>query len=216
MPADDRRMMDSRGRGGRWKPGETAVLRFVWQRTVLYAWPCHVILDSADLVVLFVPDKTEYKRSSRIDGGRPLLLAPYVTGEDALWRRDFLRLMFPGHAYSIWLLWDVEPRRLVCWYVNLESPFVRTRIGFDTTDHELDVVIRPDRTWHLKDEDELDAIVRGSLIPEQSGREIRQTARQVIDLLEQGKSPFSDRWESWVPDPGWPAPKLPANWAELE
>ncbi|MBI4304975.1 MAG: DUF402 domain-containing protein, partial [Chloroflexi bacterium] len=159
-------MTDKGPRHPRWQPGETAVLRFLWQRKVLFAWPCRVTEDSKDLVALFVPDGTRYKRSRRLDGGRPLLIAPYVM-EDAIWRRDLLRLMYPGRAYSIWLLWDMNPRRLLCWYVNLEDAFRRSAIGFDTSDHELDVVIRPDLTWYLKDEDELDAMVEAGLFPEE-------------------------------------------------
>lgn len=208
-------MMGSQTRTGRWQPGETTVLRFLWQRKVLFAWPCRVVQDSADLVALFVPDKTAYKRSRRLDGGRPLLLAPYVT-EDAVWQRDLLRLMYPGRPYSIWLLWDVDPRRLLCWYVNLEDPFARTAIGFDTADHELDVVIRPDLTWYLKDEDELDAMVQEDLIPERRGVEIRQMAKQAISLVEQRKPPFSDGWERWAPDPVWTRPELPHNWAAVK
>lgn len=39
------------------------------------------------------------------------------------------------------------------WYVNLEAPFVRTAIGVDTSDNNLDVVIDTDFTWEWKDEE---------------------------------------------------------------
>ncbi|MBI4305995.1 MAG: YgaC family protein, partial [Chloroflexi bacterium] len=136
--------------------------------------------------------------------------------EDAIWRRDLLRLMYPGRAYSIWLLWDKNPRRLLCWYVNLEDAFRRSAIGFDTSDHELDVVIRPDLTWYLKDEDELDAMVEAGLFPEERRAEVHEMAKRTIRLVENRKPPFCDGWDRWAPDPRWPLPELPPNWAEVD
>ncbi len=47
------------------------------------------------------------------------------------WRRDMLRLMFPGEAHSVWCFWEGDDRHFTSYYVNLEEPFRRTAIGVD-------------------------------------------------------------------------------------
>ena len=67
-----------------------------------------------------------------------------------------LALHRPGDAYAVFVFWEGPERRLACWYVNFQDPFRRTAIGFDTLDHELDLVVEPDGSRWLKDEDSLD------------------------------------------------------------
>jgi hypothetical protein len=40
--------------------------------------------------------------------------------------------------------WEGAARAFGAWYVNLQEPFRRSRLGFDTQDLELDVVVSPD------------------------------------------------------------------------
>lgn len=42
-------------------------------------------------------------------------------------------------AYSTWLFWETDGWGFAGWYINMQSPFVRTEIGFDTVDNILDV-----------------------------------------------------------------------------
>lgn len=198
------------------RPGETAVLRYVdpRRRSVSHAWPGRVVADSADLVALYIPNRVRYKIGRRLDGLSPMPLGDYLV-EDATWARDCLRLMFPGAWYSVWLLWDVDPRRFVCWYVNMESPFVRVPIGFDTNDLELDVVVNPDLTWRWKDEDHLEQVVGAGLISPGRARALKRDAEQVVHAVTSGAPPFGADWHRWMPDASWPMPSLPSDWQSL-
>lgn len=200
----------------RWNAGDTAVLRYVDERrqSVSHAWPCRVIVDSAELVAPYVPNGVDYKLGRRVDGLAPMPLGEYVV-RDAVWGRDCLRLMFPGAWHSVWLLWEVNPRRLVCWYVNMEFPFVRTPMGFDTDDLELDVVVNPDFTWRLKDEDHLEQVVSAGFIGRERALALRQEAELVIRAATSSMPPFDGGWDLWTPDPSWSRPVLNPEWPVL-
>ena len=85
----------------RWQRGDCVTLRYLTRdgRPGM-AWPFTVVLDTEDLVALFIPAGSVYKRWGADAAGRRALV-------DAAWRDDVLRLMFPGRGYSIWLFWRV-------------------------------------------------------------------------------------------------------------
>ncbi|MCA9856986.1 MAG: DUF402 domain-containing protein, partial [Dehalococcoidia bacterium] len=129
----------------RWQPGDEVVLRYITrQERPGMSWPARVVEDRDDLLALFIPNGavTKQWRGVRDSMGQP------VTRElvDIPWRRDTLRLMYPGEDYSIWLSWRDEDGERVFhgYYINVEEPFRRTPIGVDTNDHTLDVVVQPD------------------------------------------------------------------------
>ena len=66
------------------------------------------------------------------------------------------------YAVLLFLRPDWSPHS---WYVNLEEPLRRTAIGFDTLDHELDVIVELDGSWRWKDEDDLAEAIRRGVIP---------------------------------------------------
>lgn len=51
----------------------------------------------------------------------------------------------PGAHHSIRVFWEHEDgqRRHTTYYANMEEPYRRTGIGFDTNDHMLDIVVVP-------------------------------------------------------------------------
>lgn len=198
------------------KPGETIVMRYldVTRREIFHAAPCRIVVDSVDLVVLFLADGTNCMMAKRLDGGHSVALGPHVL-QPTTWHRDLLTLMYPGRAHSISLFWDVAPKRFVFWYVNLEEPFWRTAIGFDAVDHLLDIVIRPDFSWHWKDEDEFSEAVETGLFSSSRADEIRAEGRAVLDQLAKRRAPFNEPWHEWVPDRAWGLPSLPERWDKL-
>ncbi len=119
--------------------------------------------------------------------------------------------MFPGRAHSVWLSWR-DDGEFVGFYVNLEEPYRRTAIGFDTNDHTLDIVVTPDLRWSWKDERLLEGQLRQGNYSAELVAEIRQEAASVISAIESRGAPFTDGWERWRPDPTWPTPVLPATW----
>jgi hypothetical protein len=190
----------------RWQPGDVVALRYITRAGGIgMSWPFRVVQDSDDLVALFIPRGASHMRWGMEDGRRRLVPSP--------WRRDVLRLMRPGEPFSVWLFWEVEHERsFAAYYINMEEPFRRSPIGFDTNDHMLDVVVAPDFTWRWKDQEEFEDRVRGGVYSEAFGSEVWEHARRAVELVERRASPFSDGWEDWTPDPSWDIPVLPNDW----
>lgn len=125
-----------------------------------------------------------------------------------------LSFAWPETPYAV-LLWVAEDAHRV-WYVNLEQPLERTRFGFDTVDHALDVVIELDGTsWRWKDEEELADAVRDGLFTEAEAGEFRRWGERAVERVLSGDPPFDRDWSDWQPDPGWPIPELPEGWDSL-
>ena len=122
-----------------------------------------------------------------------------------------LCVAWPGVAHSVWLLWR-EDWVFTRWYVNLQSPFTRTALGFDATDDILDIDIEPDHSWSWKDEGELARMVDAQLFTPRRAAEIRAEGMRAIGRAARGQEPFTQEWVQWRPEPSWPIPELPAGW----
>jgi hypothetical protein len=127
-----------------------------------------------------------------------------------------LKFLPTGANHSVWFFRDARDR-FANWYVNLEEHGVRwddgAVAGVDVVDQDLDVVIRPDRTWHWKDEDEFAerlAHPDDYWVPDPAA--VRAEGERVIKMAEAGEFPFDGTWTDFVPDPTWPVPTLPPGW----
>jgi Protein of unknown function (DUF402) len=109
----------------------------------------------------------------------------------------------------------VEPGRFRGWYVNVQTPFKRTSYGFDIADMTLDVVVRPDRSWYLKDEDELATAIEKGACSEAQAAAIKQVGEGVIQLIESGSAPFDEIWRRWLPFPREAIRDIPDGWQAL-
>ncbi|MGB7879986.1 MAG: DUF402 domain-containing protein [Ilumatobacteraceae bacterium] len=98
---------------------------------------------------------------------------------------------------------DAGDREFVCWYLNLQTAFVRTADGYRTQDLELDLVVFPDGSHVVKDAEVLDdRVAEGRYSPELVAW-IRSHGDGLIRRLETD-GPWWDRsWVDWEPDPGW-------------
>ena len=175
--------------------------------------PVRVVQDTPQLAALYWCVGTPWKDLPRHPTGREILTAKEVVLQDKIWSRtDVLMLKNPSEAHSIWLMWE-EGRRLDCWYVNLETPLQRTPLGFDLMDHELDILISPDRSrWEWKDEAAFDEMVASGLFSAAEAQAIRAEGEKVIRKLQSNQSPFCDGWDKWSPPTGWDIPRLPPGW----
>jgi predicted RNA-binding protein associated with RNAse of E/G family len=125
-----------------------------------------------------------------------------------------LSFAWPETPYAVllffrpdWTTWS--------WYVNLQDPPERSAVGFNTMDHELDVIVELDGSWRWKDEDELaEAIRRGVIAPEDEWR-LRTDGERAVRRILHGEPPFDRDWSTWRPDPSWPAPELPPGWDRI-
>lgn len=201
----------------RFAAGSTADLRYVLtDGRIEMCWPCRVIEDSDDLVALFVATGSRYKadpkRTAAAKRAEPSPKAP--TGE-FIWRADTLRLMFPGKAHSVWLFWegDGDDRQLTKFMINMEEPFRRTPIGFDTQDHTLDIVVQPDLSWKWRDEEETQNHVREGFFTADLAKSARDEGVSAIDAILRGEHPCLDGWPEWRPSPDWEVPVVSAEWA---
>jgi len=180
-----------------------------------------VVLDDADLVVVATrPGSGMRTRSGRRGGprGRVVLPADWDgTHDERVWTGDtVVRVHRRGERWSVWR-WHDGRRWTDAWYGNLESPWRRSRIGFDTQDWALDVVGTGDPVegpWSVryKDQDELEWMVeRGSVSAAQAAH-VRQVGARLMDRAADAAWPFDADWDAWLPDPGWTAVPLPERW----
>lgn len=192
-------------------PGAQALFRFVWPRRVFSAKPVTVVEDRVDRVVLWLAPGT----GTKAPPGFHVSIAELSRQEWPLadWRWFGGRLMIwrPGDAHSVYVSWSDEGDFLG-WYVNLEEPWRRTALGFDTTDHLLDVVVDPDWRWRWKDEDHLAEGVELGLFSPEKAAEIRAEGERAIERIETRTSPYDEDWEAWRPDPRWPRPAISDGW----
>ena len=121
-------------------------------------------------------------------------------------------LQRPGEAYAVWHFWDGPDRRFAGWYLNLQEPFRRTSVGYDTQDLELDVWIPVGEPWRLKDEEKLEQRVRDGRYTEEQAAATRALGPRSARCSDRGERWWSDRWASFEPEPTWCAPSFPAGW----
>ncbi len=187
--------------------GEVVVLRYVSRGRVTGALPTRLV-SAAEAPVLWLAAGTTVDWPGI--GGRRVGEVPLEVKYTAEWspmrgpwRGDGIVILArPGRAHSIWLFWRDWVFR--GWYVQLESPWSRSRFGFDTQDHTLDISVDADGTWHWKDEDELEVAVASGFFNALQAAEFRAEGERVL-----AEWPFPTGWETWRPDPSWPIPALP-------
>ena len=188
------------------------MLREIWRGRVFEARPTIVVEDEPEQTMLLLPGGVRCGIPVGSDGrelrlpDRPWHLEIRPRGEEPI-----LSFAWPDTPYSV-LLWTAGDDRQV-WYVNLQDPLARTPLGFDTTDHALDVVIELDRSsWRWKDEEELTEAVRDELFTPEEAADFRAWGERAVERVLSRQPPFDRDWEDWRPDPGWPLPELRPGW----
>lgn len=207
-----------------WLNGQTVVLQEVWRGQLWAARPMLVVDESPERVALWFPRGTAWKAPTthpsrpRLPKRGERLADCAARGEwvfrDAEWDVDTLILVEPGVGYAVWVSWrpSFEPWG---WYVNLQEPFVRRPHALQTMDLMLDVLVDPDGSCRLKDEDELEAFVRRGAFTPQLAARVRADAAHAVARAERREPPFGEPWHEWRPDQAWGLPELPPGWDEL-
>lgn len=183
---------------------------------MLTAFPHTVVSDSDELTALYRAPGTVWATpvfTERMEGFEKAAEGDLGPRGRRTWdTHRVLVLMRPGDAYSPQAFFREEDDAFVGWYVNLQEPFRRSRLGFDTMDAVLDIVVAPDlSSWRWKDEHELERVVELGLAPRELADEIRASGEAVVDLIERGDVWWAE-WASWSPDLGWSIPQLPEGW----
>ncbi|TMB68286.1 MAG: DUF402 domain-containing protein [Chloroflexi bacterium] len=193
-------------------PGDPVIVREVWQGKIWTVRALTIVRDEPDLLVLYQPAGAPWKRPHSLNG-RPIRLPdqPWQLHDDAM-PEDALRLILPGQAHSVLLIWRKQ-WELLCWYINLEEPFRRTPLGFDYMDQTLDIVVEPDMSsWRWKDEDEFEEAQAKGIYSRKQALEIRIEGERALERLLFRKPPFDERWEDWRPDPAWAKSAIGGGW----
>lgn len=200
-------------------PGDQVIWRSRPLGQIGYVIPFVVAEETPEAIVLFQQAGSVCKKRSGPRGGprgRMLLVDQWDgTHVDVEWNLPGVgRLHLPNSMISVMRQWDPDLGEYHGWYVNLEKPWRRTKLGFDSEDLVLDVVVSDDLSlWNWKDEDEFDyAIASGRIAPEDA-QEIRAEGERAAHLAERKEFPFVDHmWKRWRPDPAWEVARIPDGW----
>jgi hypothetical protein len=184
-----------------WSAGEVVVRRELLKGRLWCAFPAYVVEDSAELLAAYLP------------GGAEIVVAddhPWRLRGVSRWQgHGKLMLHRPDDAYSVDVFWDGPERTCRGWYVNLQEPYARHEGGFDTLDHELDLVVARDGSVTVKDEEAWRERVRsGFYTPEQAAL-TAATAEEVTTMLASGTTWWDPAWARWEPPAGWGPLDLP-------
>lgn len=198
-------------------PGQPLLRRYRRGSSTSWAQACRVVAADAAGVFGWVPVGAGFAFRQRPDGSavRAAPIADFAAARlrTGGWQgRSALILMPAGRAHSVW--WFFDGADFSGWYVNLEA---RSRFwrcgqlsGVDVADHELDIVVAPDRTWQWKDEDDLVAVTGlAGYWDARGSAEIRAEGHRVLTDIEAARFPFDGSWCDFRPDASWPLPELP-------
>ena len=171
----------------RFAAGSALRVREVLHGSQWASWDEHVLADDAILV------------SVKVDG-TPMAFpdhpVPHPWGNLDAWQgTTVLKLRRAGDWYSVWKFFDAGGVFL-SWYVNFETPYVRTPDGVDVNDLQLDIVIDPDGGWRWKDVQDLAPSLASGRITHDELLAVLAEAAHVAELLDRG-----DRW--WAPWDDW-------------
>jgi hypothetical protein len=180
---------------------------------------CRVVRDDADLTALTILPGYPFAQRSGVRGGpdgRQLL--EWDGGyRERTWHTNRVLILYrAGDAHSVELLWREIDDAFLGWHVNLQVPWRRTRLGFDSRDLILDVFIDPRRVASWKDEDELAFALGRGTISEREVAIARAEGERAMERAARREPPFDDSWLEWRPDPSWTPPALPPGWERVD
>jgi hypothetical protein len=170
----------------------------------------HVVADEDDQLVSYIAPGAEF---GFVDGQWPTADGRHPWRDRSRWEgHGCLMVQRPGEAHAVWHYWHGPDREFLCWYINLQAPARRTAIGYDTQDHELDVVVFPDGRWVFKDLEVLDDRVAAGQLSQHRIDEVRRLGDSMAIELDAGRHWWDHRWADWTPDPAWHDADLPPGW----
>ncbi|WP_319458961.1 DUF402 domain-containing protein [Micromonospora sp. RTP1Z1] len=186
--------------------------------------PARVVLDDDRGLLLWLAPGSPVANEVAADG-RGMRAMPFTEWVGTSYRLalgrwngpGLLKFLPTGAAHSVWWFRDARDG-FSHWYVNLEEPGIRWDdgpvAGVDVVDQDLDVLVRPDRRWEWKDEEEF---VERLAFPDDywvaDEKAVRVEGERVIVLAEAGAFPFDGTWCDFTPPAEWGVPdELPLGW----
>lgn len=175
-----------------------------WRGKAWLEVPVYVVEDSVDHLITYIASGADF-RFPVGEWPSPDGLHPWY-GRTAWEGNGCLMVQRPGEHHAVWHFWDGPDRDFRCWYINLQTAFERTATGYATQDLELDLVVLPDGSWSLKDDDVLDdRVAEGRFTPELA-RWVRGLAGELIEGLDTGNRWWDETWAEWIPPDSWSGP----------
>ncbi len=196
-----------------WQPGQAIVRREVLRHGIWLGTMVFVIEDRPDLLVSYLPEGAPFGFPPG-DWPTPDGRHPWH-GRQSWEGHGTLMLQRPGDAHAVWHFWHGPERAFAGWYLNLQEPFRRTAIGYDTQDLELDIWVRPDGNWNYKDMEVLPDRVAEGRWTEEEVAEIKRNGKRLGARLDAGERWWDESWADWRPDPAWQVPDLPDGWERV-
>jgi hypothetical protein len=208
----------------RFEPGREVLYRNVDGPRLASVRPCRVVADDDRGLLLWLARGSAVAIEVAADGRgiRDMPFAEWTTLPTEVvtetWQGPgILKFLPPDADHSIWFFRD-DADHFTGWYVNLEERALRwddgAVAGVDVIDQDLDVVVRPDRTWSWKDEDEFtERLAHPDHYWVHDEAAVRTEGLRVIKQIEAGDFPFDGTWTDYHPDPTWPVTTaLPPGW----
>ncbi|HVU76055.1 MAG TPA: DUF402 domain-containing protein [Gaiellaceae bacterium] len=182
-----------------WSEGELVLRREV--RNDGRPWaelPVRVVQDDDELLATYVPSGARFSFPPHPEQH------PW-SGRTAWEGNGMLMLQRPGEAYAVFVIWHGQERELHSWYLNLQEPFRRQTRGYDTQDHELDLILHLDGRLERKDEELLELRLAEGRFTQDQVRGIRAEADRIEAELAVRGHWWDAWWALWEPDPSWDA-----------
>lgn len=197
-----------------WSNGDWVVRREVLTEGPWLGMWVRIVEDSPDYLVSYIPEGSPFGFP---EGNWPTPDATHPWSDRLGWQgHGCLMIQRPGDAYAVWHFWTGSNRQFTNWYINLQEPFRRTSIGYDTQDLELDFLVYPDDRWEFKDDELLDQRVEEGRWNKMRAVEIRAQAASIAARLQRGERWWPLHWRDWSPESDWVAPSaLPAGWESI-
>lgn len=209
-----------------WKPGTQILQHEMWGEGIGLVRPITVVEDSPERLAMYSHPMSTYASrgiqnrltiplSKRVDMFMELLDPGVGKFVKKVWSNHHVLILTPFDSLdSTYLFWTAD-WQLSFWYINLQAPLRRSSRGVQTHDYTLDIVVQPDMSWSWKDVDEFEELIKRGFFTDEQVTSIRADADRMVRTIESAGSPFSEGWENWRPDPAWPVPELPDDWADV-
>jgi hypothetical protein len=195
-------------------PGAAIAWRSLPGGVVATVRVCRVVHDAETVALTVLPGFPFMQRTGTRGGRDGRVLLEWDGGyRERRWTDNRVLIVYrPADAYSVELFWRDADDAFLGWHVNLQLPWRRTPLGFDSRDLLLDVFVRPDGRAQWKDEDEAAFALEHGTITAAELAIAREAGERAMERAVRRESPFDESLLDWRPDPTWTAPPLLAGW----